>query len=243
MRRQADTVAVFDRWAPTYNDCELQPLYQSAHHAVVATALWLGLKPRTVLDVGCGTGQLLAFTAKRFPSATLVGADVSAGMLRNAHPATQTGPPRAHLVQAAVEHLPFADATFDLVTSTVSYRHWTNPTAGLREIHRVLRAGGVLILADVLATNPPTLLTRLSGTQALAHPLTKTELGRTGLQLLHITEVDGYGPVPHLTLLALRHTEPRQDLKPMPPPDQSQSSIPFTQSAHCVARFPWDTMR
>ncbi len=47
--------------------------------------------------------------------------------------------------------LPFANASFDLVTSTVSFHHWNDQRAGLAEAGRVLASGGVFVLADLHA--------------------------------------------------------------------------------------------
>ncbi|HSO56249.1 MAG TPA: class I SAM-dependent methyltransferase, partial [Actinomycetes bacterium] len=47
--------------------------------------------------------------------------------------------------------LPFRDASFDLVVTTVSFDHWTDQPAGLREAARVLRPGGRLVLVDLFA--------------------------------------------------------------------------------------------
>jgi SAM-dependent methyltransferase len=49
-----------------------------------------------------------------------------------------------------VAALPFADASFDVVVSTLSAHHWPNPAAGLAEIHRVLRPGGIARIYDVV---------------------------------------------------------------------------------------------
>ena len=52
-------------------------------------------------------------------------------------------------VRACAEHLPFTHDVFDLVFATLSLRHWTNPSAGIAEISRVLIPGGMLVVADV----------------------------------------------------------------------------------------------
>jgi len=55
---------------------------------------------------------------------------------------------------AAVEQLPFSDRSFDLVLSTISFHHWADRAAGLREVSRVLRRAGVFILADIFVGGP-----------------------------------------------------------------------------------------
>jgi ubiquinone/menaquinone biosynthesis C-methylase UbiE len=55
------------------------------------------------------------------------------------------------LAQAAAEQLPFGNASFDLVVSTVSFAHWADQPAGLAEIARVLRPSGRLVLVDLFA--------------------------------------------------------------------------------------------
>jgi ubiquinone/menaquinone biosynthesis C-methylase UbiE len=57
----------------------------------------------------------------------------------------------ARFVQGAAEALPFGDASFDLVVSSMSFHHWADQRVGLREVRRVLAPGGLLGLADALA--------------------------------------------------------------------------------------------
>ncbi|MBO4207813.1 class I SAM-dependent methyltransferase [Micromonospora echinofusca] len=106
-------------------------------------------QPRTVLDVGCGTGRLLAQVAQRWPRAALIGADPAAEMVRFA----QTKLPAATLVVAGAESLPLPTGSVDLVLSTTSFGHWRDQLAGLREIRRVLHPQGRFVLAE--HTPPP----------------------------------------------------------------------------------------
>jgi ubiquinone/menaquinone biosynthesis C-methylase UbiE len=116
------------------------------------TALQLALElvpqARRILDVGCGTGQLLRWARPCYPTATLVGVDLAAQMVSAAIAVTPTQL-GVRYVRACAEHLPFTHDVFDLVFATLSLRHWTNPPAGIAEISRVLIPGGMLILADV----------------------------------------------------------------------------------------------
>lgn len=97
-----------------------------------------------MLDVGCGTGRLLEAAAQRYP--LVVGLDPSLEMLEVAR--WRSTPPGSVFVCAKAERLPFGTGTFDIVTSTMSLRHWEDPTLGLGELARVLSKTGTLVIAD-----------------------------------------------------------------------------------------------
>jgi SAM-dependent methyltransferase len=69
--------------------------------------------------------------------------------------------------RADVEQLPFADASFDLVTSRLSAHHWPHPQAALRGFRRVLRPGGRLLLGDTVSYDDFTLDTHLQAVELL----------------------------------------------------------------------------
>lgn len=111
---------------------------------------WLAETPAgALLDVGCGTALLLAMlrgwgmTPERY-----VGADPSAEMLRVAAARIGAGARAAVVVCAPAEALPLKDGAFDTVISVSSLHYWADPKAGLREMRRVLRPGGRMIVAD-----------------------------------------------------------------------------------------------
>ncbi|MGH9626652.1 MAG: class I SAM-dependent methyltransferase [Bryobacteraceae bacterium] len=98
-----------------------------------------------ILDVGCGTGVLLQRLAQNQPRATLTGIDPVPEMLTVAR---RRVPLSIELHEGWVEELPFADSAFDLVISCSMFHYVRQPVVALREIGRVLRPGGELVITD-----------------------------------------------------------------------------------------------
>jgi len=98
-----------------------------------------------VLDVGCGTGQLLAALRNQSLPVELLGADPSREMLGVARSRLAKALP---LVAARAERLPFAGATFDWVVSTSVFHYIQQPRAALGEFHRILKPTGSLLITD-----------------------------------------------------------------------------------------------
>jgi ubiquinone/menaquinone biosynthesis C-methylase UbiE len=125
-----------------------QFLFVPVQQTTLRLARQLLPQARRVLDVGCGTGQLLRHTRPCYPTAELVGVDLAGQMVATATTITR-GKLAVRYVQGRAECLPFPDDVFDLVFATLSLRHWTDRSAGIAEIGRVLTPGGLLVLADV----------------------------------------------------------------------------------------------
>jgi ubiquinone/menaquinone biosynthesis C-methylase UbiE len=100
---------------------------------------------QTVLDVGCGTGALAQAMSRAAADVTVVGVDVTATMLRHAQAKLGHA---VSIVAGDVAHLPFRSEAFDVVVSASSFHYWTDPSAGLAEVARVLRPGGRLVVTD-----------------------------------------------------------------------------------------------
>jgi ubiquinone/menaquinone biosynthesis C-methylase UbiE len=104
-----------------------------------------------VVDVGCGTGNLLPFlTASGARTETYAGIDLSPEMLRVARGKGSGAKARAGFVAADVGRLPLRNASFDTAVCASSLHYWDDAPAALGEIRRVLRPAGRLLLVDWL---------------------------------------------------------------------------------------------
>ena len=102
----------------------------------------------TIVDLGCGPGDLVVAISQRLRDARIIGLDLSPSMLLWAgRHATTDG--RLKFVVGDAADLPFGDASVDLVVSTLSLHHWAEPADVFAEIARVLRSGGVALIYDL----------------------------------------------------------------------------------------------
>lgn len=164
MRAPSHRHGGFDKWAATYDQSRLQRVFfDRVHREVVRTVRPL-LRDRAaarVLDVGCGTGRLLAKLCNEFPAAELCGVDVSGPMIDVARAKPELQGIRLEVAPASA--LPFVAASFDVVLTTMSFHHWEDQAAGMRDVARVLRPGGQLLIVDAFAMGPLAPLVRRFG--------------------------------------------------------------------------------
>ncbi len=111
------------------------------------------LKPRRILEMGCGVGNTTLAVAKYFPDAEIVGCDIGASILRYAHARAESQDIAVHFHQANAERTGFDDASFDLIYTTVVFHEISGDAIEnvIHEMHRLLAPGGVAINLDAAA--------------------------------------------------------------------------------------------
>ena len=104
--------------------------------------------PFTILDVGCGGGRTVDKLAAMASEGSVSGIDISAQSVAVSRTtnAKWIDAGRVDIQQASVSKLPFSDARFDLATAVETHYYWPDLVADLREVLRVLKPGGRLVL-------------------------------------------------------------------------------------------------
>jgi ubiquinone/menaquinone biosynthesis C-methylase UbiE len=176
---RTEDIERFHRWSHTYERSWLQGfLFDRVHQKVLRMVANEVAEPKSILDVGCGTGRLLRAAHVRWPNAQLIGVDPAEGMIEVAG---QLAPGITFSVGSA-QALPIPDASVNVVLSTLSFHHWGDQAAGIREVARVLRPGGRFFLADAIA---PAWLSRLiHHARFRSAPQVRTLFTEAGLEVL-----------------------------------------------------------
>ncbi len=176
----------FDSWSRTYDRSPSQLFFFGPIHRAVVSAVNGRVGAGRVLDIGSGTGRLLERLGHGVGARALVGLDRSQGMLV----AGQRQRPRLELLRGAAEELPFPDSSFDVVTSSVSFHHWSDRGRALTEVRRVLRPTGLFALVDIALEDIPRWgPARIVARPALAHGLLSLDerrrlLAAAGLEIV-----------------------------------------------------------
>ncbi|WP_160690370.1 class I SAM-dependent methyltransferase [Clostridium sp. C2-6-12] len=110
-----------------------------------------------LLDVGCGTGNILCklVNGKR----ELFGIDLSENMVKECKKRMEDN---AEIKVADAEHMPYKDNFFDVLICNASFHHYPHPEEVLKEMKRVLKSGGRLLIGEGYALQPFRALLNLS---------------------------------------------------------------------------------
>ena len=132
--------AAYDQWYDEPLGRQVGPLEKAALFSLLPP-----LKGRLVLEGGCGTGYFTLPLAEQ--GATLVASDLSGAMLARARDKAEGYGDRIAWVQADLCYLPFSGEKFDMVAAILVLDFVADREAAVREMARVLRPGGFLVLA------------------------------------------------------------------------------------------------
>ena len=135
-----------------------------------------------VLDVGCGTGTLAVAAARAAPGATVTGLDADGSILARARRKAAAAGVEIGFDEAMSTALPYGDASFDLVLSTLFFHHLPDDAKRQTavELVRVLRPGGRIVVGDLGRPQDPLMRVAVLVTVQLLDGFTTTALNVRG---------------------------------------------------------------
>jgi SAM-dependent methyltransferase len=169
MTRQTQTAVVASQFGPRARAYLASAVHASGQDLDLLEQR-VGRRPEAVaLDMGCGGGHVsfrLAPLVKK-----VVAYDLSPDMLATvAEEARRRGLQNIVTKQGAAEDLPCPSESFDVAATRFSAHHWRDLPAGLVQMHRVLKPGGLAIFIDTIAPDDPLLDTWLQSLELLRDP-------------------------------------------------------------------------
>jgi ubiquinone/menaquinone biosynthesis C-methylase UbiE len=101
-----------------------------------------------ILDIGCGGGMAIKEMARIATGGFVAGVDYSPVMVQQAlkYNAAAVEAERVMVKRGDISNLPFDDASFDRACAIESFNYWPDPVVGLREVFRVLKDGGLVVI-------------------------------------------------------------------------------------------------
>jgi len=189
----------FERCAPGYD--ESAEFAREVASRMLERLDLVRMQPARVLDLGSGTGGVARALVQRYPQARIIALDFSLGMLRAGRPIRPFWAPwrarEPQLICAAMEQIPIADASCDMVCSNLAIEWSAAPDRLLREVRRILRRGGLFMFSTL---GPDTLreLRAAALDAGPAHPL--ADMHDVGDALLREGFADPVMEVERLTL-------------------------------------------
>ena len=101
-----------------------------------------------MLDIACGPGDFLSSLSNLAPDINLSGTDIAPGMVRHAGEKLAG---RAKILESNGETQPFLENSFDVITIMVAFHHFPKKLETLKNVKKLLRPNGILIIVDIVA--------------------------------------------------------------------------------------------
>lgn len=156
----------FDRAAAAYGT---SPIFAQGHDLALMVETTAPTAAMTVLDVGCAAGHTALAFAPHVRE--VIGIDLSAAMLAEAERLSAArGITNIRWEEESAASLPYPDNAFDIVTCRLVAHHFPSLAPSLKEMARVLKPGGQLLIVDIISPEAPALAHFINRFEVLRDP-------------------------------------------------------------------------
>ena len=196
-----DIRAAFEASADHYD--EVAVLQREVASRLLERLALLKMQPRTILDLGSGTGHCSDALGQRYPKARIVALDLSEAMLRHTRRRFSRWARfrRQHgFVAGDAEELPFADDSFDMLFSNLTVQWSMDLEKTFNEFRRVLKPGGVLFFTTLGPDTLKELRASWAAVDRRVHVNTFLDLHDVGDAMLHARLAEPVLDMEHITL-------------------------------------------
>ncbi len=152
--------------------------------------LWAKVPVGKIIEVGIGTGKNMPFYPK---GAEITGIDLSSKMLERAHKRASRLGITPMLTVADVQALPYPSHSFDTAITTCVFCSVPDPVRGLREIRRVLKPGGQLLMLEHVLSHRPALGRLMNFFDAIPFHLWGAHINRNTVRSVELAGFTGIG--------------------------------------------------
>ncbi|MBI4973947.1 methyltransferase domain-containing protein [Candidatus Roizmanbacteria bacterium] len=143
---EENSIKQFTRWADNYDNPFTSITFRQTNSQIVKL---LNPKPNSsLLDVGCGSGILIQKLLSLNRNMKLYGLDITPKMVEVAKKKFKNNP-NVEITQGSAINMPYENNSFDYVTCASSFHHHPDPLQSVKEMVRVLKPGGKLLILDM----------------------------------------------------------------------------------------------
>ncbi len=200
-------INTFNHAATTYDSAAL--IAREVAHRLDERLDLMRIQPRLILDLGAGTGYSSELLAKRYPGAQIVAVDFAERMLKQAHQ-SYSALHDITWICAAAEHLPLADASVDLVVSSLMLPWCIDLPTVFAQMHRVVKSDGLLLFSTLGPDTLQELRSSWADVDNSAHVHLFFDMHDVGDALLQARWVD---PVMDMEAITMSYSNTRTPLR------------------------------
>lgn len=152
--REKESIKIFNKWAPRYERGFWGFYFRTVYRNILALTEKYISHNSKILDIGCGTGELVFLLSGKAPEGEIIGLDISKEMIETAQKKKlERKTSNVQFIASRANFIPYEDECFDLVFCLNALHHFPDHPRFFKEIDRILKKDGAFVLLDLIKDN------------------------------------------------------------------------------------------